>query len=107
MKFYDQDFPDVLIKPQEPVPCLTCENNISTNATLCPHCGEPDAGRKSLDWQSAKYQFERKWKKPPTPPVEIFHYAVITLFFGAVGLLGLWLFLWILFGFNLFGFFFG
>lgn len=107
MKFYDPDFPDTLIHPMKPVPCLTCENKISTNATLCPYCGEPDAGRKSLDWQSAKYQFEMKNKKPPITPVEIFWFAVFTLFFGAIGLLGLWWFLWSIFGFNIFGFFFG
>lgn len=29
-------------------PCLVCDEQISPNADPCPHCGEPDAGAKSV-----------------------------------------------------------
>ena len=30
-------------------PCLVCAEEISPNADPCPHCGEPDAGAKSVN----------------------------------------------------------
>lgn len=36
------------------VNCPTCRNEVSVNATDCPHCGEPDPSRKKRDTERLK-----------------------------------------------------
>ena len=50
--------------------CVTCDREISLQAEVCPHCGEPNAGRQAAEEmvQRAKRQRERNAEEAALEP---------------------------------------